>query len=125
DRLGLTRFAALARSDEDHVALCLSLIAPERVCAVALLSPDLRSRDGAVEDAALIERLGDVKTPVVAAFGALDRIATPNTARLWRERLPDARIVFVQDATEVERDRPHATARLVRDFLTTYCGDGA
>lgn len=118
DRLGLDRFCVLARGDEDHAALCLALKAPERVEAVALLAPDLHSRDGAAEDAELLEHLADVVTPVLAAFGALDRIVTPQTARAWRERLHAGRIVFVPDASrDVDIERPHATARLIGDFL--------
>ena len=124
DRLALKRFPVLARGDEDHAALCLSLLAPQRVCAVALLAPDLHSRDGAAEDAELLERLREVATPVLAVFGAMDRVATPATARLWRERLPDAKMVFVQDAAQdVDRERPRATARVVADFMTRHCGD--
>lgn len=118
DRLGVGRFMLLARNDEDHAALCLALTSPERVEAIALLAPDLHSRDGAAEDAELLERLCDVKAPVLAAFGGLDRFITPQTARAWRERLPDCRIAFVRDAgREVDVERPHATARLTTEFL--------
>ncbi len=123
DRLGLGRFGLLARGDEDHAALCLALKAPERVDAIALLAPDLHSRDGAAEDAELLEHMGEVITPVLAAFGALDRIVTPQTARAWRERLRAGHIVFVPDASrEVDIERPHATARLIADFLLSPNG---
>lgn len=118
DRLGLARFCILARGDEDHVALCLAIEAPARVGCVALLAPDLHSRDGAAEDAALIDRLGDVKSPVLAVFGALDRAASSQTARLWGARIPHCRIALAPDAgRDVDVERPHHAAKMIADFL--------
>jgi len=118
DRLGIERFCLLARGDEDHVALCLAIGAPERVGCVALLAPDLHSRDGAAEDAALIDRLGEVKAPVLALFGALDRAASSQTARLWGERIRKCRIALAPDAgRDVDVERPHHAAKMIADFL--------
>jgi pimeloyl-ACP methyl ester carboxylesterase len=118
DRLGLKRFSVLARGDEDHAALCLGLLAGERVTAIALIAPDLHSRDGAAQDAQLMEQLSQVRTPVLAVFGALERIATPHTARLWRERLPAYHILVLRDASaQVDCERPHALARAAGAFL--------
>ncbi|MFN3889123.1 MAG: alpha/beta fold hydrolase [Beijerinckiaceae bacterium] len=118
DRLGLQRFCILARGDEDHVALCLAIRAPERVGCVALLAPDLHSRDGAAEDAALIDRLGEVKAPVLALFGALDRAASSQTARLWGERIPRCRIALAPGAgRDVDVERPHHAAKMIAEFL--------
>jgi pimeloyl-ACP methyl ester carboxylesterase len=118
NRLGLKRFSVLARGDEDHAALCLGLLAGERVTALALIAPDLHSRDGAAQDAQLMEQLGQVRTPALALFGALDRIATPHTARALRERLPACHILFLRDASaQVDCERPHALARATSAFL--------
>lgn len=118
DRLGIERFCILARGDEDHVALCLAIAAPGRVGCVALLAPDLHSRDGAAEDAALIDRLGEVQAPVLALFGALDRAASSQTARLWGERIPRFKIARAADAgREVDIERPHHAAKMIADFL--------
>lgn len=118
NRLGLKRFSVLARGDEDHAALCLALTAPECVTGIALIAPDLHSRDGAAQDAHLMERLAHVRTPVLAMFGALDRVATPHTARLWRERVPACHILFLRNASaQVECERPHALARAAGTFL--------
>jgi len=119
DRLGIKRFCILARGDEDHAALCLSIAAPQRVGCVALLAPDLHSRDGAAEDAALIDRLGEVKAPVLALFGALDRAGGGQTARLLRERIPACRIALAPEAgAEVDVERPRLAARVIGDFLS-------
>lgn len=118
NRLGLRRFSVLARGDEDHAALCLALTAPQCVAGLALIAPDLHSRDGAAQDAQLMERLAHVATPVLAMFGALDRIMTPHAARLWRERLPACHILFLRDASaKVECERPRALARAAGAFL--------
>ena len=119
DRLGLERFCILARGDEDHVALCLAITAPERVGCVALLAPNLHSRDGAAEDAALVDRLTEVKAPVLALFGALDRLASSQTARLWGQRIVQFRIALAPGAgREVDVERPRLAARTIADFLT-------
>lgn len=118
DRLGLRTFCVLARGDEDHVALCLAITAPERIGCVALVAPDLHSRDGAAEDAALIDRLGEVRAPVLALFGALDRAASPRTARLWGARIPRFRIALAPGAgRDVDVERPRHAASAVADFL--------
>jgi pimeloyl-ACP methyl ester carboxylesterase len=117
DRLGLKRFSVLARGDEDHAALCLALIAPQRVAGMALIAPDLHSRDGAAQDAQLMEKLAQVRAPVLAMFGALDRLANPH---LWRERLPACHVVFFANAgSQPDRERPHALASAAGAFLRT------
>jgi hypothetical protein len=90
NRLGLKRFSVLARDDEDHAALCLGLLAGERMTALALIAPDLHSRDGSAQGAQLMEQLGQVHTPALALFGALDRIATPHTGAHCESTCPRA-----------------------------------
>lgn len=115
DRLSLARFSVLARGDDNHAALCLALIAPQRVAGMALIAPDLHSRDGAAQDAQLMEKLAQVRAPVLAMFGA-----NPHHARLWRERLPACQVMFFADAgSQPDRERPHALARAAAAFLRT------
>ena len=117
DRLSLARFSVLARGDDNHAALCMALIAPQRVAGMALIAPDLHSRDGAAQDAQLMEKLAQVRAPVLAMFGALDRLANPH---LWRERLPACHVVFFANAgLQPDRERPHALARAAGAFLRT------
>ncbi len=117
DSLGHGLFAIVARGDEDHAALRLALLAPQRVSALALLAPDLHSHDGPAGDADLLDAIAHLRAPALAAFGALDRAAARN-ARLLRERLPHCRIALLRDAgEEVERERPHALARMIAAFL--------
>lgn len=115
NRLGLVRFNVLARGDDNHAALCLALIEPQRVTGVALIAPDLHSRDGAAQDAQLMEKLAQVRAPVLAIFGA-----NPHHARLWRERLPACQVMFFANAgSQPDRERPHALARAAAAFLRT------
>ena len=117
DRLSLARFSVLARGDDNHAALCLALIAPHRMAGMALIAPDLHSRDGAALDAQLMEKLAQVRAPVLAMFGALDRSANPH---LWRERLPACHVVFFASAgSQPDRERPHALASAAGAFLRT------
>lgn len=119
DRLGLDWFSIVARGDDDHTALRLALAVPERVGCVALLAPDLHSRDGAAEDAALIDVMGEVRAPVLALFGAFDRAGGVQSARLLRERVPGCRIALAPDAgADVDVERPHLAARLIREFFS-------
>ena len=117
DRLSLARFSVLANGDDNHAALCLALIAPHRMAGMALIAPDLHSRDGAALDAQLMEKLAQVRAPVLAMFGALDRSANPH---LWRERLPACHVVFFASAgSQPDRERPHALASAAGAFLRT------
>jgi pimeloyl-ACP methyl ester carboxylesterase len=118
DRLGLRRFCVLARGGEDHVALCLAITAPERIGCVALVAPDLHSRDGAAEDAALIDRLGEVNAPVLALFGALDRGASLQTARLWGARISRFRVALAPAAgRDVDIESSRHAASIIAEFL--------
>ena len=68
------------------------------------------------DDAAAL--LSQLQCPALAIFGQEDRIAPPETARLWRELAPNCNICFVYDAGHaVGIDRPEALISVVSDFV--------
>jgi 4,5:9,10-diseco-3-hydroxy-5,9,17-trioxoandrosta-1(10),2-diene-4-oate hydrolase len=100
---GLFRYQMAVRVVGEHFA-------PEgRACSRALRSIFYNScRD----------RLRDVRQPVLLIWGALDHVHPPEDAGLFRERLPQSRLVVVPDAAhEVMVDQPDVFNRLVIRFL--------
>jgi pimeloyl-ACP methyl ester carboxylesterase len=59
-----------------------------------------------------------IKLPALVVWGDGDKIMLPANAALWRDRLPNARLVIIEDCGHL----PHAekaalVARHVREFL--------
>ena len=86
-----------------------------RTAALAAMAHHWPIASGSDDAAALLPQL---QCPTLAIFGQEDRIAPPETARLWRELAPNCNICFVYDAGHtVGIDRPDALISVVADFV--------
>ena len=69
-------------------------------------------------DRDLLARLGDIKALTLILHGTRDGIIPTESARLLKERIARAHLVYVYDAAHaLEIDQPERVARLVGDFL--------
>ena len=74
---------------------------------------------GPPRDEAFETRLGEIDIPVLALFGTEDRVIPPDSAYLYREKLPNCHLMMVYDAAHaIDAERPEAVASVVDDFLT-------
>lgn len=75
-------------------------------------------------DWSLTERaLPDMRTPTLMVWGAEDRIESIAAAKRLEERIPQARLVVVEDAGHsVQEDAPATVSRLITDFVTSSVG---
>jgi haloalkane dehalogenase len=63
-------------------------------------------------------RLPELDLPFMFVWGMRDRVFQPVFLDQWRELLPDARVVEVEDAAHfVVEDRPDAVSEAIDDFL--------
>ena len=59
-----------------------------------------------------------IKVPALVVWGDDDKIMPPANAALWRERLPDARVVMVEECGHLPHvEQAALVARHVREFL--------
>ena len=59
-----------------------------------------------------------IKLPALILWGDDDKIMPPDYARLWRERLPDARLVMIEKCGHVPQvEKMSETIGPLRDFL--------
>lgn len=69
-------------------------------------------------DTDLLARLGEIEALTLILQGTKDRIIPATTARLLKERLKHAYLMYIYDAAHnIEVDQPDRFDRLVRDFL--------
>jgi pimeloyl-ACP methyl ester carboxylesterase len=122
--LGIARFDLVARGAGAAIALLLALERPESMGALVLLGPTAMASNGAPAggaDEELINRLGQLKVPSLAAFGTKDPFAPVEAGRHYRARIPACNLVFVYDAGQaMEEERPEAVAALLLDFLERH-----
>jgi haloalkane dehalogenase len=65
-------------------------------------------------------RLPELGLPFLSVWGMCDRVFQPVFLDQWRELLPDARVVEIEDAAHfVVEDRPDALSEAIDDFLTS------
>jgi len=58
------------------------------------------------------------KLPALIVWGAQDKVMPPEYAALWQERLPDARLVIIEECGHLPHvEKEAATSRAVREFL--------
>ena len=106
--LGIDRFDLMGTSVASMTALAVARAARDRVGALVLEAP-MPMGGG---------RVADLTTPALVVFGAADPVAVPETSGHFKERLPNAHLVFVYAAGHaVADDRPEAFAEVVADFL--------
>jgi pimeloyl-ACP methyl ester carboxylesterase len=139
--LGFDRFDLLGTSFGGKTALCVALIAPERVRALVLESPAAIRPEGQplpqattseelatlrmvtrlmgpARDAELEAAMPSLQVPVLVVFGTEDRLIPPEMGRTYKQLLPNCQLLFVYDAGHaVAADRPEAFTEAVADFL--------
>ena len=119
--IGADRFDLIAHGASAALALQFALDRPNEIHSLILLAPTVLTPNGQANagvDAALVERLGQLKPPILACFGTKDTIAPVEAARHYRERMPGCNLVLIYDAGYgMETERPEAVASLVLDFL--------
>jgi pimeloyl-ACP methyl ester carboxylesterase len=88
---------------------------PALAARMLALTKRLRGPD---RDPDLEGRLGGLTIPVLAVFGTRDGLIPPEMARLYKDLIPDAHLVFVYDAGHaISAERPEAFVEVVGDFL--------
>lgn len=103
------RMALLYAHPERHQE-ARAIEARDRALAQRLIGPP---RDPEFE-----ARLAGLKIPVLALFGTRDKLASPEAAHLYREKLPDCNLMFIYDAAHaIDADRPEAVCSVAGDFL--------
>ncbi|HAA95949.1 MAG TPA: hypothetical protein DHW65_01610 [Dehalococcoidia bacterium] len=70
-----------------------------------------------VHDAQAESQMGDIHCPTLAVFGAKDRLVSPESARVYREKIPNCNIAIVYDAGHcIIGERPEALINSVTDY---------
>jgi pimeloyl-ACP methyl ester carboxylesterase len=76
---------------------------------------------GPDRDADLESRLPALRIPTLVVFGTVDRVIPPEMGRVYKELMPDSRLVFVYDAGHaVAIERPEAFVEVAADFLERH-----
>jgi pimeloyl-ACP methyl ester carboxylesterase len=77
-----------------------------------------RLTKGVSWDSELEQRLGDVEAATLVLFGTQDGLVPPEMGRVYKERIPQAFLVYVyQAAHAIQWDRPERYVEVVGDFL--------
>jgi len=117
-------FALVSTGASVPLALRLMLAQADRIDTLVLIAPppifpELRepvSRSD--QNAALSERLAEIKAPTLLLLGTDDEVIPQETGGMYADRLPSCYYVLVYDAGHsVETDRPQTLFATVRDFL--------
>ena len=118
-KLGVDTFNLVGSSAGAAVALWLALQARERVLALVLEAPVAIGQGEDGDD--LESRLEELPTPTLVLFGTRDTVVAPDTARVYKARIPSCHLVFVYDAAHaIAVDRPEAFTEVVVDFLERH-----
>ena len=121
------KYTLIGASSGATVALRQTLLAPDSVEALVLLSPiailptgdsSAAGNQDANQDAQVEARLEEIACATLAMFGVNDRMVAPEAARVYRERIPNSNISLVYDAGHaLLSDRPEAVIGAVTDFV--------
>lgn len=121
--IGLERYALVGIAAGSPVALWQAIDAPERIAGMVLVSPTaplaLEGRTGTdPKDHELESRLADIRVATLLLLGTEDRIAPPETGRMYVHRVPKCYYVLVYDAGhELGTERPDVLFATISDFL--------
>src|SRR5437867_5843776 len=102
---------------------------PERMAPMPARDPAVLAKQAALvarlrgpaRDADLETRMRALDVPTLVVWGTLDRMIPSETARLYKELLPNCHLVLVYDAVHaIDAERPEAFAEVVGDFLERH-----
>jgi pimeloyl-ACP methyl ester carboxylesterase len=124
------RYTLIGASVAVDVALWQALETPDMVEALILISPaafpssegaasDQAPRSSGIPDDAMEQtRLAEVRCPTLIVVGLNDSAAALNTARLYRQGIPNSNLSLVYAAGhDIASDRPEALTTAVCDFV--------
>jgi pimeloyl-ACP methyl ester carboxylesterase len=121
---GSERLALVSTGATAPLALRLMLEQAERIDALVLIAPPPISPElcepmsRSDQNAALAERLAEIKAPTLLVLGTDDEVIPQETGGIYADRLPSCYYVLVYDAGHsIETDRPQTLFATVRDFL--------
>ncbi len=119
--------APVARTPADMARLLYAH--PERMGPMPARDPAVLAKQqklvgrlrGPPRDADLEARMGTIDTLTLVLWGTLDRMIPPETARHYKELMPNCHLVLVYDAGHaMDAERPEAFAEVVGDFLERH-----
>jgi len=116
-----------ARTPEDMARLLYAH--PERMGPMPARDPAVLAKQqqlvgrlrGPARDSDLEARMATIEVPTLVLWGTLDRMIPSETARRYKELMPNCHIVLVYDAGHaMDAERPEAFAEVVGDFLERH-----
>lgn len=132
--LGLEHYRLVGTWLSARIALWQAVEAPERIDALALISPaaivpdnwsplagtseEFVKLSGPKRDSVLESKLREITAPVLVVFGTRDAVIPPETGRIYRERMPNCYYILMYNSGHaIEAERPQALYQLIDDFL--------
>jgi len=116
--LGIDHFSIMADSSGAELALRMAIERPQQIDAVVLLAPPAPHVTEPIRDVEFEESLASLEIPVLVMIGTNDRVGSPASAGIYREKLRNFHLVMVYGAgAAIDTDRPEAVAALIDDFL--------
>ncbi len=119
--------APVARTPEDMARLLYAH--PERMGPMPARDPTVLAKQqklvarlrGPARDPDLETRMGTIDTPTLVLWGTLDRMIPSETARIYKELMPNCHLVLVYDSGHaMDAERPEAFADVVGDFIERH-----
>jgi len=116
--LGIDHFSIMADSSGAELALRMAIERPQQIDAVVLLAPPAPHVTEPIRDVEFEESLASLEIPVLVMIGTNDRVGSPASAGIYREKLRNFHLIMVYGAgAAIDTDRPEAVAALIDDFL--------
>lgn len=104
--------------DPDRFSVDPTTVPPEQLAVRAANMATMRLVFGAMYDPKLLRRLARVRIPVLAIWGAADRIVTPAYGRAYAGAFPNGRFALVPEAGHLPQiERPEATLALLDELV--------
>lgn len=103
--------------DPDRFYVDPATVPPEQAAVRAANMATMRLAFGAMYDPKLLRRLARVRVPVLAIWGASDRIVTPAYGRAYAHAFPNGRFALVSEAGHMPQiERPEVTLALLDEL---------